>query len=306
MMYFDPGLIQPIELSEGRKQELACVMADAHKHLKRAATKRYGEADIRQLRIDWRTDRINLRSDWQARDSMQNLERIEHEVIAGYIRMAQQLCSAFYYAHRCCSSGVTLDDFTQEAAVGIFNVMYTYDGRTEFSTYCYHAIKSQLVDFIRSDRSFSKLSRNVIIWRLNVIRLMNQFPDLSFEDALARYQQQRIEKQLRPLSDDEQNNIKAAYQSAQVVRNDLMEETLFVVVDDDGERNEELDQLKVAINSDVLTEKEVEMVQRFLSGEKGWQTRMAKEHGVSRMAVCHWWKAAQEKLREAITEKKAA
>lgn len=306
MMYFDPGLIQPVELTEGRKQELACVMADAHKHLKRAATKRYGDPDIRQLRTDWRTDRINLKSDWQARDSMQNLERIEHEVIAGYIRIAHRLCKAFYYAHARCSSGVTLDDFIQEAAVGIFNAMYTYDGSREFSTYCYWAIKHQLVDFIRTDRSFSKMSRNVVLWRLNVIRLMNQFPDLSFEDALVRYQEQRVEKQLRPLSDDEQSKIKAAYQSTHVVRDDLMEETLFVVVDADDEQDDELSQLKVAINSDVLTENELEMVQRFLSGEKGWQTRMAEEHGVTRMAISLRWKKAQDKLREAFFEKKAA
>ena len=305
MMYFDPGLIQPIELTDSRKQELACVMADAYRHLKRAATKRYGEADIRQLRTDWRTDRINLRADWQARDSMQNLERIEHEVIAGYIRIAHRLCKAFYYAHARCSSGVTMDDFVQEAAVGIFNAMYNYDGSTEFATYCYSSIKNQLVDFIRTDRMFSKMSRNVVLWRLSVIRLMNQQPDLGFDEALEAYQQQRIEKKLRALSGDEQNKIRAAYQSTHVVRDDLMEETLFVVVDDE-QQADDLRELRVAINSEVLTESELAMVQRFLSGEKGWQTKMAQEEGVTRMAISLRWKKTQQKLREALLERKAA
>ncbi|CAE7860175.1 unnamed protein product [Symbiodinium microadriaticum] len=307
MMYFDPGLIRPIDLSDERKQELACVMADAYRHLKRAAKKRYSDPDIRQLRADWRQGRCNLRTDWQARDSMQNLERIESEVIAGYIRIAHSLCKAFYYAHSRCSAGVTMDDFVQEASFAIFNSMYSYDGSTEFSTFCYRAIKNKLVDFVRTDRSFSKINRKVILWRFNVIRLMNRRPDLSFEQALVVYQEQREEKNLRTLTDDELESIHAAYRATNLVRDNIMDETLFVVVDDDDDEvDERVEELQLALTSSLLSDDEHKMVELFLSGEVGWQTRLAESEGVTRAAINQRWQRTQNKLREAIEERKAA
>jgi len=303
-MYFDPGLIQPVDLTEHRKQELACVMADAHRHLKRAA-KRHN-TDIRSLRSDWRTGLCDFKTDWhfktdwQARDSMQNLERIEHEVIAGYIRMAHSLCEAFYYAHSRCSPGISVDDFVQEAACAIFNAMYTYDGSTEFSTYCYGAIKNQLVDFIRHDRVFSKIGRNVILWRMSIIRLMNNHPELEFDQALELYKAQRAEKNLRPLTEIETSNIKAAYRTTNMVRDDILGETLFVVHDEHDGSSDSVNRVRVAVNSDLLTEDEMLMVEEFLAGDAGWQTRLAAQVGVTRAAINQRWKRTKEKLREVL------
>lgn len=302
-MYFNPGLICNIKLTEARKQELECVMADAQVHLKRVAKK--NRISVRQLRTNWRTGQFDFESEWQARESIQNLERIEHEIIAGYICIANDLCKAFYYAHVNCSVGVSMDDFVQEAAYAIFNSIYSYDGSNKFSTYCYYAIKNQLIDFIRSDRSV-KISRNVIIWRLNIIRLMNN--DLiSFDEALDLYQSQRLEKNLRLLNEKEIDQIRKVQNTLKVdfENYDRLGHKSLYVVDEHNDNKDELDQLmKIAIDSEVLNDSELEMIQLFLADEKGWQTKFAKKLGITRMAVTYRWQKTQSKLRQAL--KKAA
>ena len=172
------GTIQPITLTDERKDELTMTMAASHDVVHDAAVRLYGEPDFRRLRHEFRSGKkIRLRADERA--TLSQLAEIEQEVLAGFIRVPFNLCKAFYFAER--RSAVTLGDWVQEAAQTIFDCIYGFDGSNEFSTYVYWSVKNRLIDFVRSQ---SEVARSVVAVRVKIVAIMEK-ESCDFETAVA-------------------------------------------------------------------------------------------------------------------------
>lgn len=131
-------LIKPVELTADQKAELHDLMVQANSILKPLAQKMFGERGLRKLRNEVRAGRVELSASEAV--CIQRVVANEGLILAGYIRVATQLVKAFYLRTK-----QDMDDLWQEAAMGIYDAIYSFDGRNEFSTYVYYSVKNRLI-----------------------------------------------------------------------------------------------------------------------------------------------------------------
>lgn len=303
MLYLDASSIKAIDLSQGRKAELASLMAESYAHLSKFAEA--NATNIKEIRTRHRTGKVKYKAD--VRETLQKLEQIETEVICGYIKIAYSLCEAFYYSRRKQAPGTSVSDYLQEAAFAIFEAIYRFDGAVEFATYVHRCVKNRLVDYCRTDRMFSQIGRRLAAHRNAVMKLMEgEHGTIPFGEAVRRYQQQRIEKDLKPLSEHDIECVSDAYIAYCFDRSDIEDKnTMAMLVSPDDSQQDDIRLLHEVIASDGLSALEKRMIDHYLSNDTGWQTRLAKEKGVSKMTVSNWWAACRSKLKD-IMDRKAA
>jgi RNA polymerase sigma factor (sigma-70 family) len=132
------NLIKPVDLTETQKAELHESMVQANLLLKPLAHKMFGDRGLRKLRDEVRAGRVKLSASERA--CVQRVMDNEGLILAGYIRVVAPLVRSFHL-----STKQDVDDLWQEAALGIYDAIYSFDGRTEFSTYSYSAVKNRLI-----------------------------------------------------------------------------------------------------------------------------------------------------------------
>lgn len=145
-----------VTLSDNEKSDLELNMAAAFDSLKQAAVEKYGFANVKKLRNEYKKGLVEL--DRVVRSKMDWMIAHESRIISGYIKLANKLCVQF---NRSSKAGVILNDFLQEGAMAIYDAMYEYNGEAKFTTYVYWCIRNRLLDFLRRENANRKVENSL-------------------------------------------------------------------------------------------------------------------------------------------------
>lgn len=250
----------PVNLSETDKQHFEAMMAKAFEVFQRAALERYNFANVKKLRDEYKSqsssNRNMLWADPQARKMMQWMIAHEQQIIAAYIRISNDLCSAFALAH---DAGPSYADYLQEAAVAIYDAMYQYNGSTKFSTYVHWVIKNRLITFRRSEMSSKGFTRSLLKIKASVKDLMTQ--GLTADRAIAQLRDDGVEIDPRSLE--------RLRTSLGLVGDEPKLEAAAPAIDHDSKT--EFDAMKSAIAKTDLTEMEKNLIEAHLRGDESYR-----------------------------------
>lgn len=184
-MSFPANSIRAIDLNDAQKSELSITLAKCHGSLYRAAIENYDKPRIKRMRDDFKSGKITLRYNPEARNALLEVMSLESRVLAAYIKMCNELCSAFHHSHPELQSVIGYTDYLQEAAWAIYDAAYTYNGTTEFSTYCYWCVKNQLITFVRKQRSLVGVTTKLASLRTMARKLMRE-EQITLSEAIAK------------------------------------------------------------------------------------------------------------------------
>lgn len=254
---------EPIELRAEDKAELQTLMSEAFVALSFAATEMYGFPKTKKLRDDFKSGKVTLRYDPRARTYMTRLIANEERIIRGYIRLGVSLCNRFDRS-KDNRPGVTYGDYLLECAASLYDAMYCFNGakQNEFSTYATWCMKNRLIDFARREEQACGVGKKVKKLRLAVKREMEEH-GTTFDAA--------IEK-LRQTADIDAATVEKVRYSMYKMSH-IEQDDEHGAADHDGS---EAEAMKQAIAEAPLTDIQRELVTLYLSGEKGFQTRMAE------------------------------
>lgn len=138
----DYGVYQPQQLSSEEVSHLEKLMSDSFQVLRGCAAKFYKFEDVKRLRNEYRTGKIDLSSSPDAKQTLDLLQQNETRIISGFIKLAVQFIKRF---------NVDMSEGLQESANIIYNSMYTYTGADRFSTYVSSCIRNRRIDLFRSE-----------------------------------------------------------------------------------------------------------------------------------------------------------
>ena len=116
-------------------------------------------------------------------DSLEEMIQLEEKILSGFVKMAQKLSLSFWKLNRGDRPHLDKCDYFQQATWAVFDSIYGYDGSTEFSTYCYVAIKRRLLAFVRDEEIHSGIGREVKLIRRKIKKLMRE-NSMSFDQAM--------------------------------------------------------------------------------------------------------------------------
>ncbi len=149
----DFGAIKPVDLSPAENEALCDELAAIHSVLSEYANGVYGEPSVKRLRNDFTLGRHVIRTNPEARVRMERLLELEPKVLSAFVKESVRLVESFWTTHRSTYTHLDEGDYLQEACLAILSAAYSYNGRTKFSTYVYHAIKKRLISCIRREKA---------------------------------------------------------------------------------------------------------------------------------------------------------
>jgi RNA polymerase sigma factor (sigma-70 family) len=151
--------IPTLTLEKDEKIRLQKLMAASLPILSKAATRNFGNDNVCTLRDAYRS-KAPLDITVEEMSALDDLLDNEPTILAGWVRVGLDLCLAFSLAFGK-TLRLDLDDLISEAYVKIYNAIYQYDGRTEFSTYVYYVVKRQLIGCTRKARR--QLAKEILV-----------------------------------------------------------------------------------------------------------------------------------------------
>lgn len=287
------GFIEPCIMTD--EEMRACVeQIQAVRPAVEAAMAAYGPRGVRQFRRDYAAGKLPYN---KAVDTLQGLA---DRLLASVVLALGNVAWRFFRGNR--APGVEYDDYLQEACFAAYDYIFSYNGSTSFITGAQRAASNRLTDFIRMETAFSPLSKHAVHLRQAVQREMAG--GLSLDEAFAALN----------LSEDERWECRAAMQG--VVREhdfgpDLPLEAVAVAPPDTAHEDSphDPDLLERALKAAPLTPLEREALAAFQSGEKGYQSKLARKYGKTRAWAHGIFKSACEKVRttyEGFTQRVAA
>ena len=279
----DLALYSPAELNEEHKARLQETMAACYPMLRSAAKANYGKFEIRRLRNEFRKG-VDLQLTRQEHDALETLRAIEPTVLSGWILVSRYLCRAFYLAER--RLGISMADYYQEAAVAIYNAIYSYcDSNIEFSTLAYWAIKNQLIDFIRKEWKgpVGDSNRSVIQLHCEIRMAMSTYL-CDFDDAVLIIRRQP--KMAEQLTDEFVEKIREAMFTTISTETEMIDVaeaggwdyTMLAELKNSNVEADELEAMRDAIEHTDLTDFELDLIRTYLVDGHGSQSQVAARH----------------------------
>lgn len=164
----------PTNLSKEELQALQEKMAKANKNLVRCSLEQYGNVNIKKLRKEFNSGKLTLVYDPAAKNAFLELQKIENDIIAAYIKIASRfmkiLKKGIYFR-----PGVTTADYMQEAALAIYDAIYTYNGNNCFSTYVTYCMRNRLINYCRKEEHIANVGgrKNIDLFLLTAKKTNN-------------------------------------------------------------------------------------------------------------------------------------
>lgn len=281
-----------IKISKEEKQELESKMADAYRHLDNAASELYGFANIRKLRDNYKKQNSKSRNIlWchpKARVAMDWLIKNEATILSAYIKMGHKMALSLSVSEERDSYA----DYMQEAAMAIYDAMYLYDGSTKFSTYCFCMIKNRQLNRRRKTLKINGITETVNMLKAKVIKGISE--GLLPTQALSRVEE---EIQITP-------EIRERLLTSLGIKSDkpILEIQAPQI---DHERNNELAEMRRAVQETVLSDMERKLMNAHLSGDETYRKNLS-ETVINPQTGRYWTKqrlsqiflAACQKVRE--------
>ena len=194
------GTIEVVELSAQEKVALEAMMVRNYQILRQVAKQRFGSgrpADIRRLRT------LNDLPD-VATQAIAELNEMGPKICAQYIRSVLALVSSYYLLVSRKVSGLTEEDFVQEAYLAILDATFVYDGRTRFCTYVYACVKKRLANLEKSEVKSGGVRFHVRKLGRSLTWLLKKGVDFDTAVALLGHQSPSSSKNIE---DDEENSV---------------------------------------------------------------------------------------------------
>lgn len=294
-------MIPSVILTDEQLQEQYDVIAEVRPVILKWCDRIYGENRYKQFRYEYFTGKLPKRDQSRNliqigkkdRASLERLQLVEVALLQHNIRLCMKISRYYYNRSKFFMPGVDFLDFLQEATIALVDCIYSYDGSTKFVTYIYWAITNRIKDFIRSDHPLSPPSPVLIEIGNNVSEYMEAH-SCNFDQAVIDLK----------LSEDETDNArkvlaKVVSQNSNVENDDTYSvKSLGQIPDHRDTKNEDYDPLMLdALETAGLSDIEREVFDAYLLNEKSYQSRIAKDRGVSRQAVNFAFHRAKAKLR---------
>lgn len=170
----------PIKLSKEEKTEIENKMKEAFFCFESVVKERYGFPNVKKLRNDYKKGLIDLCG--EAKEFMEWMIANEQRIIAGYIKMVKKM--GLTPSYRSKRRGVSYSDYLQEACCAIYDAMYLYNGKSRFSTYCFWAIKNNIINYNRSQKRQDVVEHHIDEIKQQVFDLQSQ--GITVEKAVSK------------------------------------------------------------------------------------------------------------------------
>jgi RNA polymerase sigma factor (sigma-70 family) len=254
----DLAQFRPLSLPPDETRRLETLMTTAFECMSQAAIEKYGFRKTKQLRNDYKRG-LNMWWHPRARALMDELAANEDTIVRAYIRLGFKAARQMQRQNP--DSDASVGDYLVECATALYDAMYCYNGETRFSTYATWAIRNRLIDFVRADQQAAGVGKRLKRLRVAVRREM-QAVGSTVDQAVAK-----VASDLQ-LAADEAARLRDAMYHVGRPDEDAGRE---------GPDTTEADAMREAIARTPLLPIQRELMQIHLSGERGYQTRLARE-----------------------------
>lgn len=281
------GFIKPRTLSPDEKACCVKQMVAARELIQSWCIKLYGDGKkTTQFRRDFFAKRVPGISREESAQ-IESLESVAAIMLAGYVRQIASIARRFESRY---NDGLSYDDLFQEGCAACYDMVFAYDGSTEFSTFLHWGVRNRLLDAIRrSESQLSPPSQDIQRLKRRVSSLMNR--GYSLDAAI-------IELELSPSEAENARHIMAEVNSS------LLEG---IAVQEDKDY-EDYSLLWRAVAQANLTALERDVFNAYLEGESGFQSKVASRHRnsrthqpLTRAAAGLAFQRAKAKVRESYT-----
>ena len=180
----DFGLYKPRIPSQEEVSELETKMTYAHEVLSHCAIEWFNFPNVKKLRNNYKKGQMpSLRtSNARAKRVLDELISLETDIISCFIKLGTKMCMRHFKCGRN-RIGVQFTDYVNECAFAIYDAMYTYNGKSKFTTYSQWCMKNRLVDFVRKEDTVNGFTQEIRKLRVQVNILLKSSP-LTTDDAI--------------------------------------------------------------------------------------------------------------------------
>lgn len=145
-----------VALDEARNNFLRDKMCALYKKLLAAGITR--PVKIIEFRDSYKKGNAIIPLEDDTRKILNEVISLESEILGSVTATGKKLSQAFFDISSC--PGLTFDDFMQEAAIAVYDAIYTYNGAVSFHTFAYKCIKSRLSSFLASEKTKARYSQH--------------------------------------------------------------------------------------------------------------------------------------------------
>ena len=177
------GGIQIHLFERGEKKQREDFMAEANEVLVEAAKSR-NLPHGRLLRDEFKKGRCTLIHSPRARGFMLDMIALEPIVLGGWIRTVNNKIKFYHENGKDSRPGLQFSDYVQEAAMGIYDAQYSFNGSTRFSTHAWVCAKNRLLTLLRQEDKQGGISVGVRKLRKRVREIMETH-SVNLDQALA-------------------------------------------------------------------------------------------------------------------------
>jgi len=231
---------------------------------------------------------------------------IEAEIRAGYSYLVHRYARKFSSR---CSAVVDVDDLVQVGFIGLTEAIYGYNGKVKFITYASWVILRHMIRALSASNDFSKLaSRNAPLLAAYYKTVISEQADISFENVVEKTRIKDVKtgdyRQLTEKEIDILRNIMKKFLRDEDFQNDDGDGGIEILADP---MNNGIDIDKINFDDLIeranLTEPEKEIVFLAQYGQKGFRSKWAKTHHLSRMMATNTLRRAYQKIENARLKK---
>lgn len=262
------------------------------------ASQRYGDPNVRRLRLDFLNGVVTFAQDRPARMAMESLLRLEDEFLSAYVLQVCSIARSFWQTNK--RRKIDVDDFIQEGCLALSNAVYHYDGSTAFTTYLQHAIRRCLIAYAREQEELSGIGRGIKRLKKMAVSRMKQC-QCSLEEAIL-YLQNQGEK----ISEIAKEKIELSfYSTVPMPEFDLKQKEQQIDLD--------VEAIQLCIHEAGLTEIEMELIIAYMEGNNKFRseatrTRINQTTGrlYTKQALNLAFKRACSKIKDRLVERELA
>ena len=276
-------MVRKTELDEVAIEKSAEAIARIHPLIEYWCNQIYGKKKFALFRKEYFAGKFNKIIPAKDRAIMEELQAVEVDLLELHRAMLHKHALFFYRKSVNRLPCAEYDDFLQEARMALVNCVYFWDGRTKFSTFVYRAIRNNLLNFYRKLPSISVPSPPILERKRQIQKYMEENRS-TFEDAADYFnltpEEAAIVKKTFVTVISHSREFKIENNTSECMFSELIADT----------REKTLPQgydpsMMEVFKECPLSEIEKDAVMAYLSGERFYAGRIAKERGVTRSAV---------------------
>lgn len=269
-------------------KECTDIILQARPIILKWSEKIYGEVKFRHFRKDYFAGKLETYKIPKAeRAKLEKIQSIEVLLLQHNHRICTKLANKYFTNNKHKMKGVTLEDFQQEAYMGVIYATYSWSGETKFITYVHHLISNNLKAFVRIEHPLSPPSPFIQDYGIAVKNLMSK-TGVNFDQALVELKIPKDQNMnvMRVISD-----VYSQYDEKISLSN--------VAVGDENIEFEDYSLMKAALETCQLTEIERAAFNQYMNGKK---IDLTKRFKVTRQAIHVALQRAKSKIRKRYIE----